>query len=78
MPARPTSAALGIAPQRTSDRRLRVAAYDLGIKYNILRRLDWYGCDVHGVSGHGARRGSAGVGPGRHLPEQRPRRPGGA
>jgi len=38
--------ALGIAPQRTSGRRLRVAAYDLGIKYNILRRLDWYGCDV--------------------------------
>jgi carbamoyl-phosphate synthase small subunit len=38
--------ALGIPPQRTSDRRLRVAAYDLGIKYNILRRLDWYGCDV--------------------------------
>jgi carbamoyl-phosphate synthase small subunit len=36
----------GIAPQRTSKRRLRVAAYDLGIKYNILRRLDWYGCDV--------------------------------
>ena len=23
-----------------------MAAYDLGIKYNILRRLDWYGCDV--------------------------------
>jgi carbamoyl-phosphate synthase small subunit len=36
----------GLAPQRTSARRLRVAAYDLGIKYNILRRLDWYGCDV--------------------------------
>jgi carbamoyl-phosphate synthase small subunit len=24
-----------------------VAAYDFGIKYNILRRLDAYGCDVH-------------------------------
>ena len=36
----------GIAPQRVAERRLRVAAYDLGIKYNILRRLDWYGCDV--------------------------------
>jgi len=31
--------------QRT--RRLRVAAYDFGIKWNILRRLDAYGCDVH-------------------------------
>jgi len=29
-----------------ASRRMRVAAYDLGIKYNILRRLDWYGCDV--------------------------------
>jgi carbamoyl-phosphate synthase small subunit len=36
----------GIAPARTSTRRLRVAAYDFGIKYNILRRLDSYGCDV--------------------------------
>ena len=37
----------GIAPQRTASRRLRVAAYDFGVKYNILRRLDAYGCDVH-------------------------------
>ncbi len=37
----------GIAPQRTASRRLRVAAYDFGIKWNILRRLDAYGCDVH-------------------------------
>ncbi|HEY6359946.1 MAG TPA: glutamine-hydrolyzing carbamoyl-phosphate synthase small subunit [Vicinamibacterales bacterium] len=37
----------GIPPQRRATRRLRVAAYDFGIKYNILRRLDAYGCDVH-------------------------------
>jgi carbamoyl-phosphate synthase small subunit len=36
-----------IVPQRRAKRRLRVAAYDFGIKYNILRRLDAYGCDVH-------------------------------
>jgi carbamoyl-phosphate synthase small subunit len=36
----------GIAPQRRSSGRLRVAAYDFGIKWNILRRLDAYGCDV--------------------------------
>jgi len=36
----------GIAPQRRSSKRLRVAAYDFGIKWNILRRLDAYGCDV--------------------------------
>jgi len=37
----------GIAPGRQASRRLKVAAYDFGIKYNILRRLDVYGCDVH-------------------------------
>jgi carbamoyl-phosphate synthase small subunit len=37
----------GIAPQARASRRLRVAAYDFGIKWNILRRLDAYGCDVH-------------------------------
>jgi carbamoyl-phosphate synthase small subunit len=36
----------GIAPQRRASKRLRVAAYDFGIKWNILRRLDAYGCDV--------------------------------
>ena len=40
-------AEFGIAPERRASRRLRVAAYDFGIKYNILRRLDAYGCDVH-------------------------------
>ncbi|MGE0593520.1 MAG: glutamine-hydrolyzing carbamoyl-phosphate synthase small subunit [Vicinamibacterales bacterium] len=37
----------GIAPEGRASRRLRVAAYDLGVKWNILRRLDAYGCDVH-------------------------------
>jgi carbamoyl-phosphate synthase small subunit len=37
----------GITPQRRAGRRLRVAAYDFGVKRNILRRLDVYGCDVH-------------------------------
>ena len=37
----------GVAPGRQASRRVRVAAYDFGIKYNILRRLDVYGCDVH-------------------------------
>jgi carbamoyl-phosphate synthase small subunit len=39
--------AFGIAPESRSRRRLKVAAYDFGIKWNILRRLDAYGCDVH-------------------------------
>jgi carbamoyl-phosphate synthase small subunit len=37
----------GIVPERRASRRLRVAAYDFGVKWNILRRLDAYGCDVH-------------------------------
>jgi carbamoyl-phosphate synthase small subunit len=37
----------GIRPEHKASRRLRVAAYDYGIKWNILRRLDAYGCDVH-------------------------------
>ncbi|OFW14812.1 MAG: carbamoyl phosphate synthase small subunit [Acidobacteria bacterium RIFCSPLOWO2_02_FULL_67_21] len=40
-------AEFGLAPARRASRRLRVAAYDFGVKWNILRRLDAYGCDVH-------------------------------
>ena len=35
-----------LPPTRRPSRRLRVAAYDLGMKRNILRRLASYGCDV--------------------------------
>lgn len=35
-----------IAPGRTSRTPLRVAAYDLGMKWNILRRFAAYGCEV--------------------------------
>jgi len=31
---------------RKTTRRLRIAAYDLGMKWNILRRFSAYGCDV--------------------------------
>jgi carbamoyl-phosphate synthase small subunit len=37
----------GIVPGRRSSRTLTVAAYDFGVKFNILRRLAEYGCDVH-------------------------------
>ncbi|HTK28371.1 MAG TPA: glutamine-hydrolyzing carbamoyl-phosphate synthase small subunit [Vicinamibacterales bacterium] len=36
----------GIAPVRRAKRRLRIAAYDYGMKWNILRRLSAHGCDV--------------------------------
>ena len=36
----------GLDPERRVRRRLRVAAYDFGMKWNILRRLVDYGCDV--------------------------------
>ena len=40
-------AKFGLPPARRASRRLRVAAYDYGLKWNILRRLDAHGCDVH-------------------------------
>ncbi len=39
-------ATYGIAPLRRAKRPLRVAAYDFGIKQNILRRLAAHGCEV--------------------------------
>ena len=35
-----------VEPLRRAGRRLRVAAYDFGIKWNILRRLVAHGCQV--------------------------------
>jgi carbamoyl-phosphate synthase small subunit len=39
-------AIFGIAPLKRAKRQLRVAAYDYGIKTNILRRLAAHGCDI--------------------------------
>jgi len=36
----------GVAPQRRAKRRLKIAAYDFGMKWNIMRRFDAHGCDV--------------------------------
>jgi carbamoyl-phosphate synthase small subunit len=41
-----TQASFGVAPLRRAIRPLRVAAYDFGIKRNILRRLATHGCSV--------------------------------
>jgi len=38
--------AFGITPARRARRRLKIAAYDFGMKWNILRRLSAHGCDV--------------------------------
>ena len=38
--------ALLLPVERRARRRLRIAAYDFGMKYNILRRFTAYGCDV--------------------------------
>jgi carbamoyl-phosphate synthase small subunit len=35
-----------LEPSRQPSRRLRVAAYDFGMKWNILRRFTVHGCDV--------------------------------
>jgi carbamoyl-phosphate synthase small subunit len=36
----------GVPPGRRARRRLKIAAYDFGMKWNILRRLSAHGCDV--------------------------------
>jgi len=36
----------GIAPARRARTRLKIAAYDYGMKWNIMRRLSAHGCDV--------------------------------
>ena len=36
----------GVVPGRRPKRRLKIAAYDFGMKRNILRRLSAHGCDV--------------------------------
>jgi carbamoyl-phosphate synthase small subunit len=36
----------GVPPERRAKRRLQIAAYDFGMKRNILRRLSAHGCDV--------------------------------
>ena len=41
-----TDASFGLPPLRRATRALKVAAYDFGIKTNILRRLAAHGCQV--------------------------------
>src|SRR5438093_327773 len=36
----------GVAPAKRPKRRMKIAAYDFGMKWNILRRLSAHGCDV--------------------------------
>jgi len=36
----------GVTPEKRAKRRLKIAAYDFGMKWNILRRLSAHGCDV--------------------------------
>jgi carbamoyl-phosphate synthase small subunit len=36
----------GVTPAQRAKRRLKIAAYDFGMKWNIMRRLSAYGCDV--------------------------------
>ena len=36
----------GVTPDRQPSRRLKIAAYDFGMKWNIMRRLSAHGCDV--------------------------------
>ena len=64
--------------ERRAKRRLKIAAYDFGMKWNILRRLSAHGCDVRVYPATTPAVGAAGDESGRRVPEQRPRRSGAA
>ncbi len=64
-------------PTAPATRLLKVAAYDFGIKTNILRRLAAHGCQVRVFPATAPGVRPARLGPRRHLPQQRSRRPGG-
>ena len=72
----PTSSAS--RPDRLPKRRLKIAAYDFGMKWNILRRLSAHGCDVRVYPATTPASELLATKPGRRLPEQRPRRSGAA
>ena len=42
----PTERRVRVPGERKTTRRLRIAAYDFGMKWNILRRFAAHGCDV--------------------------------
>ena len=62
-----------VPPERRAKSRLRIAAYDLGIKRNILRRLAAHNCDVHVFPAAAPAADLLAIEPRRHLPEQWPR-----
>ena len=64
-----------VAPSSGQPTRT-IAAYDLGMKWNILRRFTNHGLDVQRVPGDDAGRGGAGDQAGGDLLQQRPRRSG--
>jgi len=47
-----TDASFGVPPLHRASRRLKVAAYDYGIKLNILHRLAAHGCEVRVFPAH--------------------------
>ena len=66
------------SPERRAGRPLNVAAYDFGMKWNILRRFTALRLRRPGVPGDGAGIGAARDESRRRVPQQRPRRSGGA
>jgi carbamoyl-phosphate synthase small subunit len=45
-PDESTGDEFSVVPERRAGRRLHIAAYDYGMKWNILRRFSVHGCDV--------------------------------
>ena len=72
-----TEASYGVPPLRRAKRPLRVAAYDYGIKFNILRRLAAHGCKVRVFPASTPAADLLAWKPDGIFLEQRPRRSGG-
>ena len=68
----PTSSAS--CPTAVPKRRLKVAAYDFGMKWNIMRRLSAHGCDVRVYPAATPAAEMLAIESGRRVPEQRSRR----
>ena len=67
-----TGVAYPLGVSRRRDRPFRVAAYDLGMKWNILRRFTAHGCEVRVFPATAPAERPPGLVAGWHLLQQRP------
>ena len=77
-PRRGSRTSSASSPSARPTRRLKIAAYDFGMKWNILRRLSAHGCDVRVYPAATPAAELLATKSRRRVPQQRPRRSGAA